>query len=297
MTGILRHPPLLDAAHQIGQEGLLAHTALARGTTIVEVPPVSTLLNTLFAQSAPLILLALALFGLASFAISMLLMVAFRSFNTRLDQAVPVTTFMSTITTAWALALGFAAADVWSARAQADQAASEERSTIARLVGIAGPDALDVPMMIDGLIAYKTHVRDIEWGADANRDPAPEVDQALQQIRLGMIRFAQQGAPAPLVAKMAQDFDELQDARNKRLALGGSSISQYKWYLVLFLTVLSMISIATVHAERPPAARNALAVFAVAAVVSLWILALHALPYAGAARIGFEEIQFPITRS
>lgn len=256
----------------------------------------STLLTTLFSQSAPLILLALTVFGIVIFTVSMLLLVAFRSSTNRLDQAVPVTTFMSTIATAWALALGFAAADVWSIRAQAEQAASEERSTIARLAGIAGPEALDVPAMIEGLIAYKDAVRTVEWGTNANRDPALEVDRALQQIRIGMIDFAQAGASAPLVAKMAQDFDELQDARNKRLALGGNSISQYKWYLVLFLTFLSMVSIAAVHAERPPAARNALAVFAVAAVVSLWILALHAMPYAGAARIGFEEIQFPITR-
>src|SRR5690606_25100934 len=88
-----------------------------------------------------------------------------------------------------------------------------------------------------------------------------------------------------LVTKMARDFDELQDARDQRLAIGGSSVSEYKWYLVFSLTFLTMIAIAAAHADRPAAARNALGIFAVAAVLSLWILAIHASPYAGAARI------------
>lgn len=251
-------------------------------------------MSILFSLPAWFQFLLLAIFGLVCCGLSLVVQAALRAFSPRLDQAVPVAAFMGTVTTAWALALGFAAADVWSGRALADQAASEERSSISRLAGMVGPDALAAPAMVEALVAYKAAVRDVEWGTGANRNPATEADEALQQIRLGIIALARDATPAPLLSKMTQDFDELQDARNKRLAIGVSSISQYKWYLVLFLTFLSMVSIATVHADRPPAARNALGIFAVAAVVSLWILALHANPYAGAARIDFMDIHFPI---
>lgn len=71
----------------------------------------------------------------------------------------------------------------------------------------------------------------------------------------------------------------MQDAQSERLAIGQGSHSAYKWNFVIFLTVLSQITIAAVHADRPPAGHRALAIFTVAATVSLWILALHANPY------------------
>ncbi len=250
----------------------------------------SELLIMLFSQSAPVQLLMLVVFGLICYGGALAFLWFLRRLHIEIAAAIPVSTFLSTIATAWALALGFAAADVWTARAHAEQAASEERSSIIRLLGMAGDDTLDLPEILEGLTLYQSEVREQEWGNGLNRNPVDTVDQALQQIRVSIVRIARDNVPSALVAKMTLDFDELQDARNKRLAIGSSSVSQYKWYLVLFLTFLSMISIAAVHADRPPAARTALSIFMVAAVVSLWILALHATPYSGSAGITFDEL-------
>lgn len=254
------------------------------------------LLITLFSQPAPVQLLLLTVFGLVCLTISMLVLRLLRAMNPQVTVATPVPPFIGTIATAWALALGFAAADVWAARAHAEQAASEERSTISRLAGMAAEEALNVPAILEALRNYETSVIEIEWGQLANTEPVEEVDNALQQIRIDIVRLANAGTAPALIAKMTQDFDELQDARNKRLAIGSSSISQYKWYLVLFLTFLSMVALAAVHADRPAAARNALSVFMVAAVVSLWILVLHATPYSGSARITFDRTQIASVR-
>ena len=255
----------------------------------------STLLIALFTMSAWMQFLMLAAFGVACWALSLALIPFYRiTTYEKIGRVVPVATFLSTVATAWALALGFAAADVWANTTLATQAASEERSSISRLAGMARPDALDLPMMREGLINYNNAVRDIEWGQTANTEATPEVDEALQVIRLSIIVASRSGTSEPLLAKMIQDFDELQDARNKRLAIGDSSVSEYKWYLVFFLTFLSMVSIVAVHADRPAAARNALVIFATAATVSLWILILHATPYTGEAAITFEDIRFPV---
>ncbi len=200
----------------------------------------------------------------------------------------PVAPFFTAITTVWALSVGFAAADLWTIRAQAEQAASAERSSVVRLLGMAAADALDAPDLREALSSYVAAVSRDEWGETANTEASPEVEGALQRMRLAIIGLADRGTSGPLLAKMAQDFDELQDARNTRLAIGVSSISEYKWYLVLILTVLSMAAIATVHADRPPAARSALVIFALAATACLWILALHANPYSGGARLAFH---------
>lgn len=257
----------------------------------------STPLNFLFSQPATIQLLLLTAFGVVCFVLGHLFLKLFRKLHPRLDTALPVPTFLGTVATAWALALGFAAADVWAARTHAEQAAASERSAISRLAGMAQPAALDMPDVIEGLREYNKAVRDLEWGGNLNRDPSDEVDAAIQRIRLGIVAEANTNEAAPLLTKLTQDFDELQDARNNRIAIGSNSVSQYKWHLVLFLTFLSTITIVAVHAERPVAARNTKIIYLSAAVVSLWILSLHAVPYAGPAALTFKDIHFHITSS
>ncbi|WP_245439527.1 hypothetical protein [Aminobacter sp. MSH1] len=198
--------------------------------------------------------------------------------------SMPVAAFVGTITTAWALSLGFTAADVWSVNARASEVASAERSSMMRLAGMAKPEALASAELLNGLLAYKDAVISLEW-PNANHSPEPAVEQALQDIRLALIALSKSGLPDPIIGQMVQDFDELQDARNSRLAIGAGSVNQLKWYLVLFLTMLSAVVIGAVHADRPHAGRKAILIFAVTASVSLWILALHANPYVGVAQV------------
>lgn len=197
----------------------------------------------------------------------------------------PVGAFVGTIATAWALALGFVAADTWAVNSRADQAASEERSSITRLLGMARPGALDDPVLLKALTVYRVAVITEEWHVGYNTQPARAVEESLQNIRISMINLARTDIPGALMSQMVQDFDEMQDARNKRLALGSSSVNHYKWYLVFFLTILSLVVISAVHADRPKAGRKALSIYIVTAVMSMWILAIHTSPYRGVGRI------------
>lgn len=204
----------------------------------------------------------------------------------------PVAAFVGTITTAWALSLGFTAADIWSVNATASQMASAERSSMTRLAGMAAPEALNLTELQESLRDYYHAVNDVEWLQGANRTPEKLVEQALQRIRLSLIALSKTNVSDPILGQLVQDFDELQDARNSRLAIGESSGNHIKWYLVLFLTFLSAISVAAVHADREKAGRKAAALFAVTAGFSLWILALHVNPYVGVAQVTLGKVRF-----
>lgn len=245
----------------------------------------------IFALNPVLMFVVFAAFGLITYLLSLGALAWFGRGAPVPATTMPVPNFAATITTAWALALGFAAADIWSANSLARQAAAEERSAIARIVGIAGSDMLDRPGMVIGLRAYKDAVAGQEWGQLRNARPHQSVDAAIESIRGELFAIALEGTPDALVAKITDDFDQLQDARSARLALGQGPRADYKWYLVLFLTVLSQVALAAVHADRNKGGRRALAIFSIAAAVSLWILALHANPYVGVARIDFDEIR------
>ncbi len=245
----------------------------------------------IFAMHPVLMFVVFAAFGLITYLLSLGALAWFGRGAPVPTTTMPVPNFAATITTAWALALGFAAADIWTANSQARLAAAEERSAIVRMIGISGTDMLSRPEMVLSLRAYKEAVADVEWGELRNARPHESVDVAIEAIRSDIVAIALEDTPSLLIGKIIGDFDQLQDARSARLALGQGPRDDYKWYLVLFLTVLSQVALAAVHGDRNKGGRRALAIFSIAAAVSLWILALHANPYVGVARIDFDELR------
>lgn len=239
----------------------------------------------LFHLSAPVLFLIFLIVGIIFYIIGLIFLRIFAHQASRDVLTLPVAAFVGTIATAWALSLGFVAADIWTINSSADQAASEERSSISRLIGMAQPEALNAPALRDALEKYRRIVIDEEWGRDFNTRVSDGVEKKLQHIRVALIDLARRDVPGSLVGAMVQDFDELQDARNRRLAVGASSVNHYKWYLVLFLTLLTLVVIASTHSDRPKAGQKALLIFSVTAIVSMWILAIHTSPYLGAARL------------
>ncbi len=239
----------------------------------------------LFGISPALMFLLFCICGVIFYVIGLVFLRIFARQASKDILTLPIAAFVGTIATAWALALGFVAADIWTVNGRADQAASEERSSITRLIGMARPEALNDPVLLKALTVYRVTVISEEWHKGYNTQPARAVEEALQNIRVSMISLARGDIPGALMSQMVRDFDEMQDARNARLALGSSSVNHYKWYLVFFLTVLTLVVIASVHADRPKAGRKALAIYIVTASMSMWILAIHTSPYRGVGRI------------
>lgn len=231
------------------------------------------------------ILMVLIACGLISISVGLL---ALKCFNYQLRKnptSMPVAAFLGTVATAWALALGFAAADIWTLNSEASRSASAERSSLSRLEGMTAEDALNLIELKGAVESYRVAVSEIEWKAHLNAKPVIEVERALQKMRVALINLAKSNVPNSIVSQMVHDFDELQDARNDRLAIGNSSVNHYKWYLVLCLTLITTIVLAATHADRPRAAIQAMLIYTLTAVICIWILALHVHPYAGAGRL------------
>ncbi len=196
-----------------------------------------------------------------------------------LSERLPAATFVAVTSTAWALSLGFAASDIFSLQNRADQAALAERSAILRIIGAAAPEALNWPTLVEAANHYAQSVVDREWSQLHNRVADAEVDKAVQVLRVQIMALHDQGVPDVILGKVIRDFDELQDARNLRLAIGESAVDDTKWLLILMLSVVTALNIALVNAGTPKAARNALAVFGVTMLLCFVILGLNADPY------------------
>lgn len=192
---------------------------------------------------------------------------------------IPVPAFMGVVATAWALSLGFAASDLWTLGNRADHAVAAERSSVMRLLGVAMPPALDLPDLYGNVIRYVQLVEDNETsGRFDGSFGTPAVDAAIQDIRVAVIEIANSAIPEAVVAKIVNDFDELQDARNDRLGISLSLIDPSKWYLLISFTFLTTVTVALLHIDRPAAGRIASLIFSITALAGLWILVIHIDP-------------------
>lgn len=202
------------------------------------------------------------------------------------SNTMPVPVLLSTLATTWALAFGFVASDIWSVNNQATQAASAERSSLSRLLGMTQVDALNDAVLHKQLMAYRSSVAQFEWGRDLNAVPNSQVEQALQGIRMGLLARADAGnTPDTITARMIDDFDELQDARNERLAIGSSNINAYKWCFLIVFSLLVQLAVAAIHADRLQGGRKAVCWHALMVAMSLYVLALHVNPYTGVSSV------------
>ena len=202
------------------------------------------------------------------------------------SESMPIPVLLSVLATTWSLAFGFTASDIWSLNAQASQAASAERSSLSRLLGMTQIDALDDAQLYKQLLTYRALVSSQEWGNDLNASPNLQVEHTLQAIRMGLLAQANAGmTPDTVTARMIDDFDELQDARTQRLAIGSSNINGYKWCFLIVFSLLVQMAVAAVHADRLQAGRKAVAWYAMMVALSLYVLALHVNPYVGVASV------------
>lgn len=236
--------------------------------------------------SLPMLFVLFVGFGLIFYLVGLLALRVMSRHATRDGLSIPQPAYLGTIATAWALSLGFIAADIWTVNARADHATSMERSAISHMMRSAEPDVLDAPHLATQISAYRKQVATKEWQQGKNVLPEGEVEATLHDISGEIARLARGDAPSALVSQLVHDFNDLQEARNLRLAVGNTSIDYYKWYLVIFLTLLTAITIASTHADRPRAGQRALVLYAITASMSLWILAIHANPY-----VGLEELR------
>ncbi len=203
----------------------------------------------------------------------------------------PVAPFFVSVTTIFALFVGFLAADIWNEKRRASDSAYAERSAIERFETLVGPHGLADAAALSAVERYRRAVIDVEWRDWENRRRDPRADAALDAMWARTVELARQGAPAPVASHLLAVLDDVAAARAERLAIGSDGGAANAWWTMLALCLFSYAAIAAVHLDRPAAGRLALTVFALATTAAFWFLALHDSPYSGGVRLGVEVLE------
>jgi hypothetical protein len=203
-----------------------------------------------------------------------------------------VAPFFTAISVLFALLTGFLANDVGDRNRQAWRAVHSESSAAAGVYTLSVASASDMAAIRLALHDYLQSVLRDEWLAMAEDGASPKTDAALGALlrELSDPKIAAEAGQAVHSALLGTAL-RMRDARAERLALASDRTNDVKWTTLLILGVLTQIALAFVHLERPRAQVAAIALFSVAAVVALGLIALQEQPFDGALRISSAPLQ------
>ena len=188
--------------------------------------------------------------------------------------------FINIIGVLFGLTLAFLANDTWNAHDRAMNAVYKEADALRSLVVLA--NQLEDPQrsqLRDALIDY-ANASAGEWPLLAQRQSSPEVRAKADGllIMLGKPTIAK-AASDNVQALMLRKVTDIRDDRNQRIGLSQTHINPLKWLGMAFLGLLTLLSVAIVHADNPRAAFVAIMLFALAAAPTAAIVLVQGNPF------------------
>lgn len=188
--------------------------------------------------------------------------------------------FINIIGVLFALTLAFLANDTWSAHDRAMKAVYREAMALNSIHTLS--ERLPAPLraaLRDRVEAYARASAD-EWPQLARRHESPAVRAEADALLLLVASDAVgAGAGDTLQAAMLARAGEVLDERDQRVALSQTHVNPLKWLGMGFLGLLTLLSVALVHVDKPRAAFASMLLFALAAAPTAAIVLIQGNPF------------------
>ncbi|MGV1017789.1 MAG: DUF4239 domain-containing protein [Fluviibacter phosphoraccumulans] len=201
-----------------------------------------------------------------------------RTWNASLQGVAPP--FINIIGVLFALTLAFLANDTWIAHDRAVKAVYKEADSLHAIATLSQklPDPLKTEVR-QAVVAY-AEATVAEWPDLASRTVNPDVSQRTDALfsLLASTRLAS-AAGDNVQEVMLRKMSEISDERDQRIALSQTHVNPLKWLGMGFLGLLTLISVAIVHLDRPRAAFAAMLLFALAAAPTAAIVLVQGNPF------------------
>jgi len=202
-----------------------------------------------------------------------------------------VAPFFTAASVLFALLTGFLGNDVGDRNRQAWRAANAEASAASAIHTLSIAAKSDTQDIRAALRDYLQSVIKDEWPHLGTHGALAKTDEAYARL-LGEVSDPNIATAAgqPVHAALLNAVLRLAEARSTRVSLSSDRTNDLKWISVLILGVITQISLAMVHLEKPRAQLVAILLFSAAAIVALGLIALQEQPFDGAIRIGPDAV-------
>ena len=197
-----------------------------------------------------------------------------------------VAPFFGSVAVLFALLTGFLANDVSDRSRQAYRAVHAEAAELHNVYALSVASVADMAAIREALKAYVEAVIAHEWPTMAEGHESSQASAAYDDLlkRVSDPSIARSSGTA-VSAALLNAAVHAGNARTERLAIASDHTNDLKWLVVVVLGLITEVSIALVHLERPRAMTTALVVFASAAVITLSLVAFQEYPFYGAFRL------------
>lgn len=195
--------------------------------------------------------------------------------------------FVAVPATLFGLLMTFLSQDVWDANRSAYRAIAMEReqlATLAALSGNHGDSADDIPRAVRD---YVETAVGLEWKTMEDGKEAPETEAALNRLTRAV---ASARIEAAFQRALVDTVMRLRSAREQRLAIAAAFPDDRKWAAVIIIAFITQIAIAVVHLDRPRPQLLAQAIFALAAIVPISLVASVDEPYSPPNAVSSEPL-------
>ena len=160
----------------------------------------------------------------------------------------------------------------------AERVVFTESDTLVALYSLSMVSTAENASLRAAIRAYASAVVEEEWPLLALEQRSPRTDAALNALLREVARPGS-GTEGSVQRTMLDMVLQIRAAHEDRVALANDRTVVTKWAAVLLLAFLTQVSIAAVHLEKPRPQAAALAIFTVAAVLLLGLLAIHEAPF------------------
>lgn len=188
--------------------------------------------------------------------------------------------FINILGVLFGLTMAFLANDTWSAHDRAMKAVYKEADSLHSITALS--EALPVALkarLREALTGYAQACAE-EWQLLAQRTESQElVERADALLILLASREMAKAAGDNVQALMLRKASEMRDERDQRVALSQTHVNPLKWLGMAFLGLLTLLSIAVVHVDKPRAAFVAIMLFALAAAPTAAIVLIQGNPF------------------
>lgn len=200
--------------------------------------------------------------------------------------------FINIVGVLFGLTLAFLANDTWSAHDRAMRSVYKEADALHSLAALSGAlPAEEQAALRRALTAYATASAD-EWPALAQRAENPDVVQRADALLLLLARPSVEKAVGLNVqAMMLARAAEVRDEHHQRVALSRTHVNPLKWCGMAFLGLLTLLSVAVVHVDKPRAALVSILLFALAAAPTAAIVLIQGNPFQPPTAVTAEPIR------
>lgn len=186
--------------------------------------------------------------------------------------------FFSATAVIFGLLIAFLSNDIWDRNKQAERIIFIESDTLVALYSLSAASGADNTSLRTAIRSYVTAVVEDEWPRLATNQRSGKTDAALNTL-LREVALPANAKDASVQRTMLDMVLRIRAAHEDRIALTSDRTVTSKWAAVLLLALITQLSIAVVHLEKPRPQIASLAIFTVAAVLLLGLLAIHEEPF------------------